>query len=78
VVVTVSTYRGPVSEVATLGTSGTIELTAGPFAGGVANVTASPLGAAVLAAFADGLLLRVTAPSADDAIAVANSVRPVD
>jgi hypothetical protein len=74
-VVTVSTYRGPVGDLPEIGGGRSFELTRGPLAGALAYVTTTPLGPAGVAAFADGLLVRVTAPSAEEAIAIAESLR---
>jgi hypothetical protein len=77
-IVTVSTYRGPVSDLTSLlpGVDArTVRPTQGPLVGGVAYVTTSALSAAVFVAFADGLLVRITAPSANDALTIANSLR---
>lgn len=76
-IITVSTYRGPASDLLSLlpaVNSHTVHPTEGPLVGGVAYVTTSPLGAAVFAAFADGLLVRITAPSTNGALTIANSL----
>lgn len=77
--ITVTTHRGTSADLPTLlpgVTSETVELEDGPFAGGDAYVGSSPLGRAGVAAFADGLLLQVTAPSITEALKIANSLRP--
>lgn len=78
-IVTVSTYRGPRTDLPSLfggEYSETVHPTAGPLLGSVAFVSTSRLGGAVFAAFVDGLLVQITAPSADEALAIANSLRP--
>jgi len=60
-----------------VGTAETVHLTEGPLVGGVAYTSTSPLSAAVVVAYADGLLVRITAPSSGDALMVANSLRAV-
>jgi len=77
-IITVSTYRGPLSDLLSLlpaVNAQTVHPTRGPLVGGVAYVTASPLSGAVFAGFADGLLVRITAPSTNDALTIANSLR---
>lgn len=79
--ITVSTYRGGVSDLTLLlpaAESETVELTEGPLAGSLAYVTTPSLSAAVFAAFADGLLVRITAPTTEEALATAKSLRPAD
>ena len=77
-IITVSSYRGAVSDLTSLlpaVNAHTVRPTHGPLVGGVAYVTTSPLSGAVFAAFADGLLVRITAPSTNDALTIANSLR---
>lgn len=74
----VSTRRGTASEIFTVlgGLSArTVHLTRGPLVGDHAYVSTSPLVAAIFSAFHRGLLVQIVAPSASDAIAVANSLR---
>ncbi len=76
--ITVSTYRGPLSDLTSLfggEYSETVHPTHGPLVGGVAYISTSRLGGAAFAAFADGLLVRITAPSTKEALAIANSLR---
>jgi hypothetical protein len=76
--VTVSTRQGTVAELPTLlsGVSArTVHLTRGPLVGDHAYVSTSPLLAAFFTAFHHGLLVQISAPSASDAIAIANSLR---
>jgi len=78
--IAISSYRGPLVDLTSiLGvlTAETVHPTQGPLAGGVAYASTSPLSAAVVAAYADGLLVRITAPSTSDALTVANSLRAV-
>ena len=77
--ITVSTYRGPPGDLTSLfggEYSETVHPTDGPLVGSVAFVGTSRLAGAVFAAFADGLLVRITAPSAGEALTIANSLRP--
>jgi hypothetical protein len=76
--ITVSTYRGPVSDLTTLlgGDYETVHPAGGPLTDSVAYVSKPALSAAVVAAFADGLLVRITAPTTEQALATANSLRP--
>lgn len=77
--ITVSTYRGAATDLPSVlpgVTSETVRLESGPFAGGQAYVGSSPLGRAGVAAFANGLLLQITAPSMTEALEIANSLRP--
>jgi hypothetical protein len=87
-IVTISTYRGPASDLPLIGGGRTVHLTQGPLVGDYAYVGSTPLNAASVTAFhADtpaplelhtiGLLVRVRAPSAKGAIAVAESLRAV-
>ena len=79
-IVTVSTYRGPRTDLTSLfggEYAETVHPTDGPLVGSVAFISTSRLGGAVLAAFADGLLVRITAPARMDALTIANSLRPV-
>lgn len=76
--ITVSTYRGPLSDLTSLfggEYSETVHPTHGPLVAGVAYMSTSRLGGAVFAAFADGLLVQITAPSTKDALAIADSLR---
>ena len=80
--VTVSTYRGPVSDLPLLLPGGadseTIDLSDGALAGSDAYASTPTLSAAVVVAFADGLLVRITAPTTAEALAVASSLSPAD
>jgi hypothetical protein len=76
---TVSTYRGSVADLPSLlpaAESETVDPADGPLVGSVAHLARPALGGAVFAAFADGLLVRITAPTAEEALAAANSLRP--
>ncbi len=80
--ITVSTRRGRFNELLTNtglegGSARPLKLTRGPFAGDDAYVSTDPLQAALFAAFHRGLIVGITAPSAQDAITVAQSMRPV-
>jgi hypothetical protein len=80
--ITVSTRRGRLNELLTNtglvgGSARPLELTRGPFVGDYAYVSTDPLKAAFLASFHRGLIVQITAPSAQDAITVAQSMRPV-
>ena len=80
--ITVSTRRGRLNELLTNtglegGSARPLKLTRGPFVGDDAYVTTDPLQPALFAALHDGLIVRITAPSAQDAIAVAESMSPV-
>lgn len=78
--ITVSTYRGPVADLQSLlpaAESETVHPREGPLVGSVAYVAKPALSAAVFAAFADGLLVRITAPTTQEALAAANSLRVV-
>jgi len=75
--ITVSTYRGAATDLPAL----VAELSAetvhlkGALAGDDAFVTTSPLDSGRVAAFHDGLLVVITAPSPNEAVAVANSLQ---
>ncbi len=76
--VAVTTRRGPVTDLPEelSGVSAeTVHLTRGPLAGDQAMVSTSPLDPGLLVAFHDGLIVRVAAPSPEDAVAVASSLR---
>jgi hypothetical protein len=76
--ITVSTRRGTASELPTLleGVSArTVHVTRGPLVGDHAYVSTSPFLAAFFTAFHRGLLVQISARSASEAIAVANSLR---
>jgi hypothetical protein len=80
--ITVSTRRGRLDELLTTtgiagGTARPLKLTRGPFVGDYAYVSTDPLRAAVFACFHRGLIVQISAPSAQDAITVAESMRPV-
>jgi hypothetical protein len=78
--ITVSTYRGPVSDLTMLlpgdADNETVHPAGGPLVDSVAYVSKPTLSAAVFAAFADGLLVRITAPTTEQALAAASSLRP--
>ena len=54
------------------------DLSDGALAGSDAYASTPTLSAAVVVAFADGLLVRITAPTTAEALAVASSLRPAD
>ena len=78
--VTLSSRRGTVEELPLLVNGGqnarTIHVQRGPLVGDPAFITTSPIERTLLVAYHHGLLVQVSAPSAADAIAVANSLRP--
>lgn len=78
--ITVSTRRGRLNELLTnTGLAGSsarpLKLTRGPFVGDYAYVSTDPLRSARFAAYHHGLLVQITAPSANDAITVAESLQ---
>jgi hypothetical protein len=76
--ITVSTRLGKANEVFELlggVSSRTVHLTSGPLVGDHAYVSTTPLVTAIFSAFHRGLLVQILAPSASDAIAIANSLR---
>jgi hypothetical protein len=78
--ITVSTRRGQLSELLTnTGLEGAsarqVKLSRGLFAGDYAYVSTDPLRPTLFAAYHRGLIVRVTAPSATEAITVARSIR---
>jgi hypothetical protein len=80
--VTVSTRKGRLDELLTNtgiagGSARPLKLTRGAFVGDYAYVSTDPLRAAVFACFHRGLIVQISAPSAEDAITVAESMRPV-
>jgi hypothetical protein len=80
--ITVSTRTGRLNELLTnTGLAGhsarPLKPKRGPFVGDYAYISTDPLTSARFAAFHQGLLVQVTAPSAHDAITVAESLRPV-
>ncbi len=80
--ITVSTRRGRLNELLTNtglagGSARQLKLTRGPFVGDYAYVSTDPLRAAFFASFHRGLIVQISAPSAQDAITVAESMRPV-
>lgn len=78
-IITVSTYRGPRTDLTALFDgeyTETVHPSDGPLVGSVAFVSTSRLGGAVFSAFANGLLVRITAPSRTEALTIANSLRP--
>ena len=80
--ITVSTRRGRLTELLTNtgvagGSARQLKLTRGPFVGDYAYVSTDPLRASVFASFHRGLIVQISAPSAQDAITVAESMRPV-
>jgi hypothetical protein len=77
--ITVSTRRGAESEIFTpLGgvTSRTVHVARGPLVGDHAYVSTSPLVTAIFSAVHRGLLVQIMAPSASEAVAIANSLAP--
>jgi hypothetical protein len=75
----VSTWRGSRAELADLiqGVSArTVQLTHGPFEGALVYLSTSPPNPGYLVGFRDGLIVRVSASSARDAIAIAESLAP--
>ncbi|HUO69297.1 MAG TPA: hypothetical protein VMU39_00855 [Solirubrobacteraceae bacterium] len=73
----VSTRRGNPTELPALfeGSSArTVKVTRGPLAGEIAYLSTSPPNPGYLAASHSGLIVQVTAPSAHDALAIANSL----
>ncbi|MCP9487717.1 MAG: hypothetical protein MSC30_17885 [Gaiellaceae bacterium MAG52_C11] len=80
-IITVSTYRGPLTDLTSLfggEYSETVHPTHGPLVDSVAYLSTSQLGGGVFAAFADGLLVQITAPSAGEALTIANSLRATE
>lgn len=80
--ITVSTRRGRLNELLTNtglvgGSARPLKLTRGPFVGDYAYVSTDPLRPALFVSFHRGLIVQITAPSAQDAITVAQSMRPV-
>lgn len=78
--ITVSSRRGRLNELLTnTGLEGSsarpLKLTRGPFVGDYAYVSTDPLRSARFAAYHHGLLVQITAPSANDAITVAESLQ---
>lgn len=85
--ITVSSYRGPVTDLPQIGSGRTVRLARGPLAGDLASLSNATLGGGALTVFhnphhrswdlrARGLLIQVTAPSPAQALAIANSLRP--
>ena len=80
--ITVSTRRGRLNELLTNtglvgGSARPLKVTRGPFVGDDAYVSTDPLRPALFVSFYRGLIVQITAPSAQDAIRVAQSMRPV-
>ena len=72
--ITVSTRRGTRLDVVPELTARTITISRGPLKGATAYVSNSPTVPGYLSAYHDGLVVEVNAPSADDALAAAESL----
>jgi len=72
--ITVASWRGKITDLPGLG-GRTIQLKRGPLAADSTNLDRPPFGGAYLTAFHNGLIVRISAPSEQEAITVAESLR---
>ena len=73
--ITVSTRRGSRLEIVPELSAKTITISRGPLAGSTAYVSTSPTVPGYLSTYHGGLVIEIKAPSADDALAAAESLR---
>ena len=72
--ITVSSWRGKITDLPGLG-GRTIHLKRGPLVADSTNLDRPPFGGAYLTAFHNGLIVRISAPSEQEAIVIAETLR---